>query len=122
MSACAASGFWAVRLHVVFRTSPVFHSFVKDGLSFIQSTSLVYKFKRQCKSDYVGRTNQRHEIWIGQHVPANIRQATSNCSICDIQSVHDSAISQHLQIVQQNTVTICSLLCAELGSLNICNY
>lgn len=125
VSACLTSGFSAVKLRVVSGTKPIYPSFLKDGSSYHQSSSFVYKFKCLFEADYIGRTNWRLETWIGQHVPVNIRQGTYHGSIRDTRSVHDSAISNTcriMQIVKQNAGTIRSQFCAKLGPLRICVY
>lgn len=58
MLACVTSGLSMVKLCVKFMTNPVCPSFVKDGLSYRQGSSVVYKFKCQYKADSVGQTKQ----------------------------------------------------------------
>lgn len=41
-------------------------------LPIIHTSFIIYKFRSQCNPDYVGRTGQRLEVWINQHVPDNI--------------------------------------------------
>lgn len=62
-------------------------------MSYLKSSSVVYKFKYQCDA-MPGERNSG--IKPGQQVRANISQGTFNRSICYTQSVYDLAIGQHL--------------------------
>ena len=69
-----------------------------------QKSSVVYEFTCQCDSGYVGRTTQRLEDRIKQHVPSNIRNKTHpkreqpprSCKTKITTKTCDSAIGQHL--------------------------
>lgn len=96
---------WQLAWHQVFRwlpcvfswgTHPFFPSFVKDDLSYHQNSSIVYKCKYQYNYEYVGRTNQQLNTRNDQHLLPSIRQGSSNFSLLDTQSVHDSAFGQNL--------------------------
>ena len=64
---------------------------------------LFYEFSCRCEARYVGRTTQRLEDRIKQHVPTSIRKKTHiereqpprGCKTCNAQIKCDSAIGQH---------------------------
>ena len=74
--------------------------------AFLQhkKSSVIYEFKCQCDSGYVGRTTQRLEDRIKQHVPSSIRnksrpqreQPPRSCRSKIKTKTCDSAIVQHL--------------------------
>ena len=82
----------------------------KDVLPALQNRNVIYQFSCHCDSRYVGRTSQRLQDRIKQHVPKSICYGTSSpkrdlrfckCkysskSTTQIQSLtHDSAIALH---------------------------
>ena len=98
--------------HVVSKTS---HQLLlvanKDVLPALQNSNVIYQFSFHCDSRYVGRTSQKLQDRIKQHVPKSIRYGTSSpkrdlpigkCkystkSTTQMQSLtHDSAIGSHL--------------------------
>lgn len=83
--------FFSVKLCVVFHTIPVFPSIAKDGLRYLQSSSLIYQFKCRCEADYVGSAYLRLETRIGQHLPTYIRQGGAGNDNPLTQSVCESA-------------------------------
>ena len=87
--------FPSTKLRVVYNTRTFFSSFQKDVLPTIQSSSVIYKFLCRCGADYVGRTTQRLEVRISQHVPRAIRTHTVSRTSGNSQA-HDSAIGDHL--------------------------
>ena len=79
-------------------------SFLKNVLPAHQRSNIVYKYLCHCNSVYVGRTSQRLEERIRQHVPKFIRNRIKSqkdlprrqCKSTQNAPVFDSAISQHL--------------------------
>ena len=72
----------------------------KDVLPAIQKSSVIYEYKCHCDSQYVGRTSQRLQDRIKQHVPQWLRQQLTrphrSCKRTDTKPDCDSAIGQHL--------------------------
>ena len=77
----------------------------KDVLPTIQKSSVIYKYKRHCASRYVGRTSQRVQDRIKQHVPQWLRQQLTrprrsqphrSCIRNDTKPDCDFATGQHL--------------------------
>lgn len=57
--------------------------------------SVIYYFKYQCDTDYIGRMGQRLEVSIIQHLPANIQMLNlDNLHRCI--NASDSVITEHL--------------------------
>ena len=84
----------AVNLRPIFTTRTAFNSTLKDKLPIFKQSMLIYRFVCRCSSTFIGRTCQRLEVRIGQHVPRVILSKgrwTSGRS----QAV-DSAIGEHL--------------------------
>ena len=77
----------------------------KDVLPAIQKSFVTYEHKCHCDSRYVGRTSQRLQDRIKQHVPQWLRQQLihprrsqphRSCKQTDTKPDCDSAIGQHL--------------------------
>ena len=100
-----------VELHVVYKTNQLLPVANKNVLPALQNSNVINQFSCHCDSRYVGRTSQRLQDRIKQHVPKSIRYGTSfpkrDLPICkckystksttQIQSLtHDSAIGLHL--------------------------
>ena len=77
----------------------------KDVLPATQKSFVIYEYKCHCDSRYVGRTSQRLQDRIKQHVPQWLRQQLTRprrsqphrlCKQTDTKPDCDSAIGQHL--------------------------
>ena len=64
--------FHAVKVRSIFATKAAFNSIHKDVLPIFNQSLLIYKFKCWCNSTYMGRTSQRLEVRVRQHVPRGI--------------------------------------------------
>ena len=64
--------FYAVKVRSVFATKAVFNSIHKYVLPIFNQSLLIYKFKCWYNSTYIGRTSQRLEVKVRQHVPRGI--------------------------------------------------
>ena len=99
--------FFSVEPRVVFTTRQLLPAARKDVLPSLQHSNLIYEIKCHCDSRYVGRTSQRLEERIKQHVPRSIANPEATCSRSRLsrscktntpasQHFHESAIGQHL--------------------------
>ena len=68
----------SVALRTVFVSRQMLPASRKDVLPAIQKSSVIYEYKRHCDSRYVGRTAQRLQDRIKQHVPKWLRQHTAS--------------------------------------------
>ena len=77
----------------------------KNGLPTIQKSFVIYEYKCHCDSWYAGRTSQRLQNCIKQHVPQWLRQQLTRppqsqphrlCKRNDAKPDCDSAIGQHI--------------------------
>lgn len=93
---CVTSCFSFVKARFVFNTILVFPSFVKYGLLYLQSSSVIYQFKYECNTNYMGRTNFWLSTRITQDMPAYIRHGGDSNSNRLTPSVCESAIERHL--------------------------
>ena len=106
-----------VEPHVVYKTNQLLPVANKDVLPALQNGNVIYQFSCHCDSRYVGRTPQRLQYGIKQHVPKSIRYGTSSPkrhlpirkwkystkSTTQIQSLtHDSVIG--LYLLRRNSV------------------
>ena len=108
VSASVRRCFFAVEPRVVFTTRSLLPSTKKDVLPASQKSNVIYQFLCHCDSRYVGRTSQRLEERIKQHVPKHIRNQqpsqdrtnlSRSCKSKNLDITHvvyDSAIGQHL--------------------------
>ena len=69
--------FGAVQPRVIFSTRRILPAIHKDVLPTFQQSNVVYEYVCHCDSRYVGRTSQRLQDRIRQHVPKSIRNRTS---------------------------------------------
>ena len=98
--------FFSVETRVIFNTRQLLPATKKDVLAPHHHSNVIYQFVYHYNSRYIGRTSQRLEEQIKQHIPRSIANppASSNhqsfsCS-CKAnirpQQFHESAIGQHL--------------------------
>ena len=87
--------FKQVFVRTIFMSKSILPNAKKDVLPTQQRSNLVYKFTCHCGSRYVGRTSQRLNAKIAQHVPPSLRKiiGTAKAQIAAPQS----AIGQHLK-------------------------
>ena len=103
--------YFTVSTRVIFTTNRMVPKTRKDVLPSPQLSNVIYQFQCRCDAVYVGRTSQRLEDRIKQHVPSDIHKASDkirtqpsrNCKTANSTSVTsksstkgDSAIGQHL--------------------------
>ena len=98
--------FFSVEPRVIFNSRQLLPAIKKDVLPSHHHSNVIYQFLCHCDSRYVGRTSQRLEKRIKQHVPKSItnprtsanRQSLSRSCKNNIrpQQFHESAIGQHL--------------------------
>ena len=67
----------------------MFRSAVKDRIPTHQISNVIYLFKCRCGRRYVGKTTQRLEAGIAQHVPAKLTRR-------ELINTPQSAIGEHL--------------------------
>ena len=99
--------YFAVETLVVFTTRPLLSATKKNILPAHHHNNVIYQFVCHCDSRYIGRTSQRLQERIKQHVPRSIRNHHSSqdrpilfcaCKKNSTSQVNaiDSAIGQHL--------------------------
>ena len=95
----------AVEPRIIFTTRKILPAIHKDVLPSLQQSMVVYQYVSRCDCRYEGRTAQRLQDRINQHIPRCIRsdkRPTKNlpnreCKITNTPSVYcDSVIGQHL--------------------------
>ena len=92
-----SSCFGAVKLRVAFSTRKMLPTVRKDVVPTKQQSMVVYQYVCRCDCRYVGRTSQRLQDRIKQHIPKAIRnQAQTNCDLSQSNHTCTSAIGQHL--------------------------
>ena len=76
---CAAKCcFFSVELRVIFTTRQILPATKKDVLPSHHHSTIIYQFVCHCYSRYVGRTSQRLEERIKQHVPRPITNSPAS--------------------------------------------
>ena len=68
--------FFAVEPHVVYSTNELLSATNKDVLPTVQKSNMIYQLTCHCDSWYVGRTSQRLQDRIKQHVPKSIHSCS----------------------------------------------
>ena len=67
--------YFSAAVRMIFQTRTAFvskDSFRKDVLPSYHINSVIYKYTCSCGSDYIGRTSNRLDLRIKQHLPAHI--------------------------------------------------
>ena len=99
------SCYGSVSTRLVFTSKRMLSVARRDVLPTIQKSFVTYEYKCHCDSRYVGRTSQRLQDCIKQHVPQCLRQQLTrprrsqphrSCKRKDTIPDCDSAIGQHL--------------------------
>ena len=104
ISACIRRCYFASNLPVVYRTRTVLPPGRKDVLPHPQhSSALIYSFRCTCGLQYIGRTGQRLDARVKQHVPTKIR--LGNYFADHINNMYGSAIAEHLRNNRECTST-----------------
>ena len=97
--------YFSVEPRVVFTTRKLLPTSKKDVLPASQQSNIIYEFSCHCDSRYVGRTSQRLQDRIKQHVPKSVRTGqvsqdrkafNRSCKLTNHEPICDSAIGQHL--------------------------
>jgi len=97
--------FFSVEPHVVFTTRQLLPATKKDVLSSHHQNNVIYQCVCHCDSRYVGRTSQRLEERIKQHIPKSITNRPTPHIRKSLprpgkdtspRQFHESAIGQHL--------------------------
>ena len=96
--------FSTVQPRVIFSTRRILPAIHKDVLPASQQSMVVYQYVCRCECTYVGRTSQRLQDRIRQHVPKNIRnkkdqeriQPPRKSKLNSSAPFCDSAIGTHL--------------------------
>ena len=70
--------FGSVKVRVLFTTKRLWSASLKDKLPITSTSNNIYKFLCQCGSWYIGKSTQRLQTRIEQHVPSFIRSKKSN--------------------------------------------
>ena len=99
------SCYGSVSIRLVFTSKCMLPVVRKNVLPAIQKSFVIYEYKCHCDSRYVGRTSQRLQDRIKQHVPQWLRQQLTcprrsqphrSCKRTDTKPDCDYAIGQHL--------------------------
>ena len=104
VKAAVENCYGSVTTRVVFVSKQMLPTARKDVLPALQKSSVIYEYKCHCDSRYVGRTSQRLQDRIKQHVPKWLESTTTSqrsqpkraCKKTKSTPECDSAIGQHL--------------------------
>ena len=104
MKLSVSNCFGAVQPQMVFSTRRILPAIHKDLLPTFQQSNVVYEYVCHCDSRYMGRTSQRLQDRIRQHVLRSIRNRTSQerkqperpGKLTNLIPHCDSAIGNHL--------------------------
>ena len=81
----------------MFSTRKMIPTVRKDAMPTKQQSMVVYQYVCYCDCRYIGRTSQRLQDRIKQHIPKAIRnQAQPDCALFQSNHTSTSAIGQHL--------------------------
>ena len=72
ITAAVGKGYFSTSVRLIFQTRTAFISIRKDVLPPYHVNSVIYKYTCSCDSDYIGRTSNRLDLRIKQHLPAQI--------------------------------------------------
>ena len=87
----------AVQLRTIFSTKNLISPKTKDRTPSHQLSNVVYEYSCYCDNKYVGRTSQRLEARMKQHVPNNLLRAMKINDQTKLEKTKwSSSIGQHL--------------------------
>ena len=92
VSKAVTSTYPMCEVKVVYGTHAAFRASVKDVLPTHQKSNVIYLFRCRCGSRYVGKTTQRLENRIKQHLPSSSTLTNANKK----STKNSSAIYEHL--------------------------
>lgn len=115
ISSAVSACFGAVALRTVFHSKPLLPTNRKDPLPTMMRSKIVYQYTCRCDQRYVGRTGQRLETRIEQHIPrylreaANVRdnQPTTTVNNSDPPSTSSNDSTQRNSIITRQPITSC---------------
>lgn len=87
--------YMAAEVRIIHKTRMLAPSTQKDVLPSQKTNNVIYMFKCRCAAGYVGRTSQRLEDRIKQHVPPNLLRRNQSDNGAET-ATYTSAIAQHL--------------------------
>ena len=97
MQNCCQLMFWCNKLRAVFSTRKMLPTVRKDVVLTKQQSMAVYQYVCRCNCRYAGRTSQRLQDRIKQHIPKAIRNQTQpDCDLFQSNPTSTSAIGQNL--------------------------
>ena len=102
--------FSTVEPRVVYFTNELLSATNKDVLPALQKSNVIYQFSCHCDSRYAGRTSQRLQVRIKQHVPQSIRS-------CFVSQKRLLPARRCKSFTQANTQSLASGLAIELHLL-----
>ena len=85
---------FSAAVRVIFQSRTAFVSIRKDVLPPHYINSVIYKYTCSCGSDYVGRTSNRLDLRIRQHLPARILNLRLKRS--QLANTSGSSIAEHM--------------------------
>lgn len=86
--------YFSAQLRIHFSTRAAVSSMRKDPLHPHHVSSVIYSFNCGCGSNYIGRTSQRLDCRIRQHVPLRVLNPDAHKS--QLVNTYGSAITEHL--------------------------
>ena len=81
-----------LRPRIIFKSSRILPAAQKDVLPTLTNSNVIYQYTCHCESAYVGRTSQRLQARIKQHIPKYVRN--TNASLLNRKP--SSSIAKHL--------------------------
>ena len=63
------SAFFAIKPRIIFTSKPIVNISVKDPMSYLDKSCIVYKFNCSCERIYIGQTTRHLKITIKEHIP-----------------------------------------------------
>ena len=111
ISSAVSACFGAVTLRTVFHSKPLLPTNRKDPLPTMKRSKIVYQYTCRCDQRYVGRTGQRLETRVEQHLrkveSVRENQSTTRTKNCDPPNESSAETSQPLLKISQQPATSC---------------
>ena len=94
------SAYFALKPRVIFTSKPLISLDVKDPMSYLDKSCIVYKFNCSCERIYIGQTTRHFKIRIKEHIPKCVEDYITGKNVqiskAVINAAKRSAISEHL--------------------------
>ena len=94
------SAYFAIKPRIIFISKPIIHFDLKDPMSYLDKSCIVYKLNCSCDRIHIGQTTRHFKIRIKKHIPRCVEDYILGKTVRISKAVKNAAkgcaISEHL--------------------------